>query len=245
MATFTMQTNKILEMLFGEIQYKEFEFAGVAYGKLPVIPDAKIIGLGTYPIFDEDYRPILNGKIVDEYFTREIGLETIDMWAHAMRRRMDQVMPFYNKLFKSEQIAFDPLITMDIHSVNKMTGTTKENVQSDNDNTSKTLSESRAVTSETPQTMLMGNGDYATGATDSNGETSVEANLKQTSNSDSVNENNADNHVSGMQGIASDLIMRYRESLLNIDTSIIKELNDCFMLMLNNGDNYTKQGFYY
>ena len=34
------------------------------------------IGLNDYPIFDENYREILNNKIINHYYTEEIGFET-------------------------------------------------------------------------------------------------------------------------------------------------------------------------
>src|SRR4051794_4007521 len=42
------------------------------------------IGLNDYPIFDEAYRPTLNKKITDRYLNREIGMETISLFRHAM-----------------------------------------------------------------------------------------------------------------------------------------------------------------
>ena len=65
--------------------------------------------LGDYPIFDEAYRDYLNRKIIDHYYFREIGLETPDRFAFYLRRTMNEVMPYYNELYKSQLMEFDPL----------------------------------------------------------------------------------------------------------------------------------------
>lgn len=252
MATYTMTVSEVMENLFNpsmdrseyEIEYEEFEVNGVKYGSLPVIPDPKKLGLGTYPLFNEAYRPILNGKIIDQYFHREIGVETIDEWRMVMRRKMDQIMPYYNKIYESELIEFNPLITMDITTSGTTTSNETGAVTAETVTDSTSSSSSRAVQSETPQTMLSGNGDYATSAADSNGTTNVGGTNSQESNSTSNNEINNQNNVKGFQGIASEMIVRYRNSLLNIDTQILNDIEDCFMLVLNNGDAYSQTRWY-
>ena len=38
------------------------------------------IGLTDYPIFDEDYRPVLNQRIIDDFFFQEIGYESCEIF---------------------------------------------------------------------------------------------------------------------------------------------------------------------
>ena len=52
----------------------------------------KKIGLSTYPIFDEEYRTQLNNKIIDHFYFREIGMETVDNFAWFLRRKMNEIM---------------------------------------------------------------------------------------------------------------------------------------------------------
>ena len=224
--------------------YNDFTFNGVTYGKLPVLTKPEFIGLATYPIFDEEYRGILNGKIVDEYFLREIGGETIDEFMLMMRRKMDQIMPYYNKLYASEQIPYSALDTMKIDSVSRASMDSVETSGGDTIASTDSTSKGRAVNSSTPQTQLQGNEDYATSAADSNSTTAGNSNTNTTQSGESNTENESESHVTGYQGIASDLIMRYRGSLLNIDTLILNDLQDCFMMILNSGDSYTRQLWY-
>lgn len=254
MGVYTQELKFVIEDIFGETmdpddfeqEYHAVTFDGITYGKLPIVPDWEKLGLGTYPIFNTGYRDILNGKIVDEYYNREIGTESIDNWLLIMRKKMDQIMPYFNQLYLSQQIEYSALQTMDIHSVgtNEMESEDAGNATATSQ--TETESGSRAVNSNTPQTVLSGNGDYATSATDANSDSDVNATSSSANSSSSSSNANSDNHVTGFQGIASDLVMRYRSSLINIDTMVIQEIEDCFMLLLNSADSYTKpQGWIY
>lgn len=67
-----------------------------------------------YPIFDETYRPVLEKKILKHYYTREICAETVGLWKHFLDARMNEIMPYYNKLYESELLQFNPLRDVDI-----------------------------------------------------------------------------------------------------------------------------------
>lgn len=69
--------------------------------------------LDTYPIFDERYRPILNDKIIDHFYTREICTPAPDRFNRFLERRMNEIMPYYNQLYHSERIKYNPLNTND------------------------------------------------------------------------------------------------------------------------------------
>lgn len=252
-ATYTMLLRDVMVTEFNtsfdrwdyEQSYAEFAFGDTVYGKLPVIPDPKLIGLGTYPIFAEAYRPILNGKIVDQYFTREICAETIDLWVLMMRRKMDQIMPYFNQLYESLNIPYSALDTMRINSVNETDTTGSEETSGQSENASTSKSKSRAVNSNAPQTMLQANADYASAAADSNSEGESDGIASQNASSSTNSNANSNTLVTGYQGTASDLIVKYRNSLINIDVMVIGAVEDMFMQVLNNGDNYTTQGWYY
>lgn len=246
MATFTIKLKDVIEELYGtspdpddwEQPYEAVTFAGSTYGKLPVLPDYEKINLAYYPLFNEGYRKILNGKIIDEYFNQEISTETIDNFLLIIRKKMDQIMPYFNELYLSKQLEFDPLKTMDIHSVGTSIMEGNETVNGTNTTESDTKSGSRATNLNFPQTALAGNADYATSAVDSTSSSDVDATSTQDSSSASTSENSSDNHVTGYQGNISNLVMAYRATLINIDTMVISELSDCFMLLHNNGDEY-------
>lgn len=72
--------------------------------------------IGNYPIFDEAYREVLDCKILKHYYTREICEETVGLWKLRLNNRMNEIMPFYNKLYQSELLSFNPFYDVDLSS---------------------------------------------------------------------------------------------------------------------------------
>ena len=76
-----------------------------------------------FPIFDESYRSVLETKILRHYYTREIGLETVGLWKLKLNTKLNEIMPFYNQLYKSELIEFNPLYDVELTRERKIQGT--------------------------------------------------------------------------------------------------------------------------
>ena len=70
-----------------------------------------------YPIYDESYRSILETKILKHFYTREIGLETVGLWKLKLNTKMNEIMPYYNQLYKSALLEFNPLWTDDYQTL--------------------------------------------------------------------------------------------------------------------------------
>lgn len=66
-----------------------------------------------FPIYDESYRSVLESKILKHYYTREIGFETVGLWEHFLDMKMNEIMPYYNQLYKSALLNFNPLYDTD------------------------------------------------------------------------------------------------------------------------------------
>lgn len=229
MATFTLELNEVIELTGGTTEIVD-GIRKMTGGN---------IGLGAYPIWDDAYRDTLNGKIIDHYYNREIGVETISMFQQFMRRRMNEIMPAYNLLYASTQIEFDPLKTINISTTSNETTNANANTVGTNDTSTDNNSTSRSVQSETPQTMLQANADYATSGVDVNGDTHVTATSTEDTTSSTDTDSSANSTTSGYQALPSELIMQYRETILNIDLMIINNLEDLFMLVWDNGDAMT------
>ena len=86
-----------------------------------MIQNGVIPRLNEYPIFDENYRDILNKKILDTYWFREIGFETPGKFNWYLNTTLTNIMPYYNQLYQSELLKINPLYTMDLSE--KYTGT--------------------------------------------------------------------------------------------------------------------------
>lgn len=53
-----------------------------------------------FPIFEESYRNVLETKILKHYYTREIGLETVGLWKLKLETKLNEIMPFYNRIYR-------------------------------------------------------------------------------------------------------------------------------------------------
>lgn len=214
-----------------------------------------------FPIFDEKYRSVLETKIIKHYYTREIGLETVGLWKLKLDTKMNEIMPYYNQLYKSTLLEFNPFYDVDItrKHTSKNDGTRNETSSSNSNgksNNSNKVNESgnsggnetsRDLYSDTPQGALTGvesetyltnarkvarenNNNYSS-ENSSNGENTF--NSATNGNTESVIKNTEDylETVKGKQGAQnySDLLLKYRETFLNIDIQIIEELSDLFM----------------
>ena len=179
--------------------------------------------------FDEDYRSVLCAKILKHYYTREIGMETAGLWMLWMNRRLEEIMPYYNQLYRSAQLKFNPLHDVDyFREGNRKNDGTSETSGS---STNKQDNVTRDLYSETPQGALNGveSETYLTDARKV---------MQDNEANNTYNDNNTTNttedyleHVYGKMGTInySKLLNEYRTTLLNIDMQIIEEFSDLFM----------------
>lgn len=72
-----------------------------------------------FPIFDENYRLPLEIKILRHYYTREICEETVGLWKLRLADRLNMIMPYYNKLYESELLKFNPFYDVDLTTIHK------------------------------------------------------------------------------------------------------------------------------
>jgi hypothetical protein len=94
------------------------------------------------------------------------------------------------------------------------------------------------VNSDTPETPLSGDEDYATSLADVNSTAENDTTSTQGNTSDNTGTVNGTTTTTGFQGAASDLLTKYRATLLNIDMMILPQLNELFMLVRGNGTEY-------
>lgn len=72
-----------------------------------------------FPIFDEDYRNILETKIIKHYYTREIGAETYGLWKFWLNTRLNEIMPLYNKMYLANNLDYDILGDTDLKTTHE------------------------------------------------------------------------------------------------------------------------------
>ena len=120
--------------------------------------------------FDENYKQVICKKILKHYYMREIGCETVGLWILWMNTRLEEIMPYYNQLYLSEKLEYDPLTDVNVSRTHKRTNvenktgtnTKKGNrdTNSTKNNTSNAVdsydSVNRDLFSNTPQGALTG-----------------------------------------------------------------------------------------
>lgn len=216
--------------------------------------------LNGYQLFDESHREKLNNKILAHYWYYEIGHETVDMFVFQLRIKMNEIMPYYNELYKSAAQEYGILDQFDVVNTIDQNGTQTGSTSVDNnvtanseasqDSTNANTAKSRAVGYELPQTRLSGDENYGTNAQDSlsSGDTTSHStgNNRETTTGTTLSKNDStskvqnESHSKGRQTSGAQLVMEYRQAILNIDMMIIDELSELFMgLWATNDDIFS------
>lgn len=202
-------------------------------------------------------RQQLNDKILSYYRFREIGFETVGRFVFELETALKEIMPKYNQLFYSADQDFNPIYNVDYvrdTQRNKSDTNIGSNSSSTSTATSGTDSSSstdysKGVSSKTPQNELnisnvnIDSVNYADEANWGKNSNSTSGNSSTTGNS----QTNESNSVIGKEkeGIiettkgnfgvtsAQDLILKYRETILNIEQLIINDprIQELFMLI--------------
>ena len=185
--------------------------------------------INTFGVWSKDK---LARKIVEHYYMRESGFETIGLFKHYVKVTMQELMEKYLPLIYSASIKYDPLINVDYTETFNRTADTTNEGQSNS--SSSNNSSSIGINSDTPQgqinkaTILQGK--YASSTAGSENESSIEDQTNTSSSSN--NEEEYTKKIKGNSGVsatAQKMVEQYRQNIIAIDSEIIKELNILFM----------------
>lgn len=206
-----------------------------------------------YPIYDEEYRSVLETKILKHFYTREIGAETVGLWKLWLNTRLNEIMPYYNQRYKSTLLEFNPLFDTDI-TTDKKTDSNGTNDRTNNGSNnsvstghSKTdatdNSDSWKYYSDTPQGGVSGLASMTyltnathdtsnnTGTTETNSDGTATGTYSDKTNNTYSNTEDYIEHITGKRGglSYSKMLEEFRQTFLNIDMEVIHELDDLFM----------------
>lgn len=181
-------------------------------------------------------------KIIDHYYFRQIGQETVGRWLHYFRTRMREIMPYFVQLYEFDakfRNIEDPLESYNLvetfkqeHSNNgSVTGSSSSensSERSDNGSTDHRFS-------NTPQGSLDNLDHYLTEASkdvtngSSNESGSVSGSSEQSSEDSGVVEHTLTKRGNiGVQPLGGE-VENIRKALINIDQMVINELKDLFL----------------
>ena len=193
-------------------------------------------GLKDYPIFDEEYRELLNNKILMHYYMDEIGFETAGLFKVYLNNKMNEIMPYYNELYKKQKdllLNFDK--TTNLTETFTRDNTTDTNTKSNSTSSNTASGTSKNVYQDTPMGSItqqdIDNYDHAS---------SQEFNKNQNTSSIEDNSNltgkatSLENYIRTKTGnngrlYGIEILKMIKNNYMNIDEMVINELQDLFM----------------
>jgi hypothetical protein len=162
----------------------------------------------------------LADRIIDYYYTREIGSDAIGSFILFTRNKMREVMETYAPLIYSASIKYDPLVNVDyVEELNRTTvGQTS----------SQSASSDLGINSDTPMGQInkgeILSGKYASSTVGNEG--------SSTGSGESSGTENYSKRVKGNSGVsatAQKMVEQYRDNIRALNSEIVEDLEPLFI----------------
>lgn len=162
----------------------------------------------------------LADRIIDYYYTREIGSDAIGSFILFTRNKMREVMETYAPLIYSASIKYDPLVNVDYTESLERTTAGQTSSQSS--------SSDLGINSDTPMGQInkqqIMDGKYASSTVGNEGES--------TGTGQSTGTENYLKHIKGNSGVsatAQKMVELYRDNIRALNSEIIEDLEPLFI----------------
>ena len=243
MSKYTTEVRYICESMAGLNQSEGYmSVSDIIEKSIPKIFDFN------FPIFDENYRGVLERKILKHYYTREIGLETYGLWKLKLDTKLNEIMDYYNQLYKSALLEFNPFYDTDL--------TRKRIVDTTGTNTSNTNKTNRSDTDVTMDKTVSVDGTNSTeySDTDASNNNIIRKNLYSDTPQGAIDEletnryltnatidNNVENLSRKSNGEGSNKIDSTEEQSGNTRTEVSGNENENYQSNIKNLENYIEE----
>ncbi len=173
-------------------------------------------------------------KVIDHYYFRQIGQETVGRFKHYFRTKIREIMPYYIQLYESEKFMKeldDPFATVDYTESYTETRSGQSSGTSSSSSQSSGSNNNTHKFSNTPQGSLQNLDVYLTeGSIDTGTNENADSGTasSESESSENVTHTLTKKGAMGVTTFGHDMI-EFRESFLNVDMMIIDELNDLFL----------------
>lgn len=225
MASYTIQLRKIIETV-GEDEvlswFQDYDLSNyLTFEEIKTITDR-----GTWS------PARLAQKIIDHYYMREIGFETVALFKRKCKMKMQEIMEDYLPVIYTASLDYDPLV-----NVNYTETYSGENT-SENTSSSETSADSSSsgltVNSDTPQGQISKSAILGGSYASSTSANEIEDNATTSSSGSNTGSGTQvySKHFEGNQGISATyqkMIEQYRDNIRAIDREIIDDLSSLFM----------------
>ena len=166
----------------------------------------------------------LADRIIDHYFTREIGTDAIGQFIIFTRDKIREIMETYAPIIYSASIKYDPLVNVNYSET--YSGTSGSTSNSSSNSTGSGLT----VNSDTPQGQInkteILNGKYASSTGANETANNVNDNSESRGSEDYVKTIKGN---SGVSATSQAMIKQYRDVIRAVNTEIVYELEPLFM----------------
>ena len=185
-----------------------------------------------YPFYNEERRSQFEQHFIEHFYFDEIGQETVARFKQRLKIKLNLIMPYWNKIFLADELEQRIL---DNYSVTETYESNIENLSNaENENNINTSNESvnKNLESDTPVTKT----DFEQVDYFSNIVKDIGSGTSNTTASNIINANNnrTENWTRRMEGnigvqTDADAIIKYWQSLRQIELEIFKQCDDLFM----------------
>lgn len=197
-------------------------------------------------VWDFDYPSYYQGeqktafekKVLDHYWFRQIGQETVGRWLHMFRARVREIMPLYIQYYHSVELMDaqkDPFeaynLTETFEKSTQSSGSSRNTGSASTENGETSTRDHRF--SNTPQGSLDNLDKYLTEASKDTDTNNHNGTASSESESESTGEGSETYTLTrkgniGVQPLGKE-VQALRDSYINVDMMIIEELNDLFL----------------
>lgn len=169
-----------------------------------------------YPFYNEEYRPTFERHFIEYFYFDEIGQETVARFKQRLKIKLNLIMPYWNKIFLADELEQRILDNYDVTET--YTREVANNSTATNESTNKNLQSDTPVTKTDLEQV-----DYFSNIVKDIG-----------NNTSNVNNNSSENWERRMQGnigvqTDADAIIKYWESLRQIENEIFEQCSNLFM----------------
>lgn len=205
-----------------------------------------------YPIFNEQYRPVLETKIIKHFYMNEIGFETFGLWQLALDTKMNEIMPYYNKIYNVLDERYNPLYDTDITTTRTVTETGKK----DDTGSEKTVDSLESTTSDSVETKTtnnntttdVGSNNQTSGGnswdyysdTPQGGINGLENHTYLTNARNVTNSNNSSNNINNKSTVEGENDVNTSGKTI-VDSNSTKNRDNIFNSVFNNTQDYVEK----
>ncbi len=133
-----------------------------------------------YPFYNEAKKEEFQSRFIKHFFFHEIGQETAEQFKHYLEIKFNDVLPYYNEMFRTAQIEYDPLKTIEFYE--EHTRITEGQTSATGTGT-QTATDNESVSRETST-----EGEMSTTSTDENESTDTKTGENTTARTETAND---------------------------------------------------------